>query len=69
MERADFGLTISGINRGRGGENVRPQRVSGTHEPDTERENPLFFKKKKKGNKNVISVKQKSYYVKIKGWL
>ncbi|XP_059563217.1 katanin p60 ATPase-containing subunit A-like 2 [Myotis daubentonii] len=26
MERADFGLTISGINRGRGGENVRPQR-------------------------------------------
>ena len=35
-ENADFGLSISGINKGSGEEKVRPQKVSGTHEANTE---------------------------------
>ena len=43
MESADFGLSISGINKGNGEENVRPQKVSEIHEPSTKRGNPFSF--------------------------
>ena len=46
-ENADFGLSISGINKGSGEENVRPQKVSGTHEANTEWGISLFFLKMK----------------------
>ena len=46
-ESADFGLSISGINKGSGEVNVRPQKVSGTHELNTEWGISLFFLKMK----------------------
>ena len=46
-ESADFGLSISGINKGRGEENVHPKKVSGTHEPNTEWGISFFFLKMK----------------------
>lgn len=36
MESADFGLNIYGINKGNGEDNIRPQKVSETQEPNTE---------------------------------
>ena len=46
-ESADFGLSISGINKGSGEENVHPREVSVTHELNTKWGNSLFFLKMK----------------------
>lgn len=47
MESADFGLSISGMNKSSGEENVHLHKVSRPQEPDIERGDSFFFLKMK----------------------